>query len=415
MSSSDNNPNRKRTLYDYSQSGDRHWYSGSDDPLQRQKDTEPEPEYKPDRTKSAVPTRQTRTRQRIERKQQLRVGTPQDNWAVIIVAGVFVAAAMIVLLIVLFALGGDGNGSSNAAANAIEPTSEVYEGEGAALDGNSLEIEPWDGDRFTVLLMGLDTRPDESPLQCRTDTILVISIDPATSSIGMLSIPRDTDVEVPGYQGLRPINTACTIGNLESPGHGPRLAMQTIQYNFGIPVNEYMIINFDAFKSLIDRIGGVNVYVEQTIHDEDYPDEFYGTEVFHIDEGWHQLDGDTALKYARSRHTTDDIDRGRRQQQLILAVRERVLDVGMVDDLALQSVSIWNDVNDGVDTSLSLNQMVELGLLAAEIDFAAINNAVLDWQYLRVYVDDDGDQFLVPDREKLPELMIQIFGPDYNG
>lgn len=422
--STDNN-DKKRTLYDYSRSDDgNHWYSRSEDPLRRQPEdaaanpsTPQRDTYEPDRARTALPTRQTRARQRVERRQHLRVGVQQDNWVVIVIAGVLFGLTAIVVALLLFVVNGDGGErASGVAAAALEPTSEIYGAEGAALaEGNALEIQPWQGgERFTMLLMGMDTRPDESDDICRTDTILVISIDPATRSIGMLSIPRDTHVEVPGYEGLRKINTACVIGNLEAPGNGPFLTMQTIQYNFGIRVNEYMLINFDAFISIIDRIGGVEVEVAQTIDDPLYPDAFYGYDPFYIEAGTHLLDGATALKYARSRNTTDDIDRGRRQQQLIFAMRDRVLSLDQVDNLALQSLAIWNDIEANVDTSLSLNQMVELGLYAAEIDLGNINNAVLDWDYLRAYIDEEGNEYLIPDRGKLAPLMTSVFGPGYN-
>jgi LCP family protein required for cell wall assembly len=424
MSSENKKP--KRTLYDYSRSdAGNHWYNHTEDPLRRQRDDDgpsaerkPKPDdYQPDRTKTAVPTRQTRARQRVERRQQLRIGVTQDNWVVIVIAGVLFGLTALVVMLLAFVVGGDGeDGGGNIAAAAIEPTSAIYGAEGDALeDANALLIEPWQGgERLTMLLMGMDTRPDESDLICRTDTILVISIDPGTRRIGMLSIPRDTYVEVPGYDGLRKINTACVIGNLEAPGNGPRLAMQTIQYNFGIRVNEYMLVNFDAFTSIIDRIGGVEVVVSQTIDDQLYPDEFYGYDPFYIEAGTHLMDGETALKYARSRNTTDDIDRGRRQQQIIFAMRDRVLSLDMVDTLAAQSLNIWNDVEGGIETSLSVNQMVELGLYAAEIDLANISNTVLGWEYLRAYIGEDGEEYLIPDRSKLAPLMTEIFGPGYN-
>lgn len=405
---------QKRSLYDYdADNQSKHWYGNTS-----QKaifGAEEEPAYKPDRNKTAVPTPPPATRRRVARR---RVAAQADHMAVIIIAGALVAMTAIVAMLVIFVANDDGDrnsGKSNTArvAAAIEPTSVIYGDEGALLD-DSLVIEPWQGsERFTVLLMGIDTRPDESDLLCRSDTIIVLSIDPNTGQIGMLSIPRDTYVDIPGY-GLDRINQACRIGNLESPGGGPRLAMRTIQYNFGIKVNDYVIVNFDAFINIVDRIGGINVFVEQTIDDPEYPDAFYGYDPFFIEAGWHLMDGETALKYARSRYGSDDIDRGRRQQQVILAVRERVLSLGMLDDLVTQAVPIWNDVNDGVDTGLSLEQMVQLALYAAEIDFGNINSAVLGWEYLRAVRLEDGQDVLVPDRALLAPLMLEIFGDGYN-
>lgn len=403
---------QKRSLYDYdADNQSKHWYGNTS-----QKaifGAEEEPAYKPDRNKTAVPVPPPSTRRRVARR---RVAAQADNMAVIIIAGALFAMTAIVAMLVIFVAGGDdGNGVSSTSRQSApsEPTSVVYGDEGALLD-DSMVIEPWQGsERFTVLLMGIDTRPDESDQLCRSDTIIIMSIDPNTGEIGMLSIPRDTYVDIPGY-GLDRINQACRIGNLESPGGGPRLAMRTIQYNFGIQVNDYVIVNFDAFINIVDRIGGINVYVEQTIDDIEYPDENYGYDPFYIEAGWHLMDGQTALKYARSRYGSDDIDRGRRQQQVILAVRERVLSLGMLDDLIVQAVPIWNDINSGVQTGLSLEQMVQLALYAAEIDFSNINSAVLGWEYLRAVRLDDGQDVLVPDRALLGPLMLEIFGEGYN-
>lgn len=413
---SDHEPGKKRTLYDYSRSDSgSHWYSGGEVPLSRKEAASPKPEaYKPDREKTALPARDSRTRQRVERRRRVQTTTPNGNWAVILIAGVIfgLTAILAALLVFVFSNDDKNTGSANAAA-LIEPTSEIY-ADGSALEGNAMLISPWEGEeRFTVLLMGMDVRPDQSSLECRTDTIMVLSIDPDSQGIGILSIPRDTFVEVPGY-GLRQINTACVIGNLEQPGYGPRLTMQTIQYNFGIAVNDYVLLNFDAFRNIIDAIGGINVYVEETINDLEYPDEYYGFDPFYIEAGWHLMDGETALKYARTRKTTDDIDRGRRQQQIIFAVRDKVLSLGMIDDLALQALPIWREIEAGVETELGFNQMVELALYAAEIDLGNINNAVLDWQYLRPIILEDGREVLIPDRAALAELMTSVFGANYN-
>lgn len=403
----------KRSLYDYTgddQSGN-HWYGNtSQKAIFGAEEEEP---YKPDRNKTAVPAPTPQARKRVARR---RVAAQADNMAILIIVGALFAMTGIVAALVFFVAsdsgGSDGDGPSRAAA-AIEPTSEIYGEEGALIE-DSLVIERWQGsERFTLLLMGTDTRPDESDQLCRTDTIIVVSIDPNTGQIGMLSIPRDTYVEIPGY-GLERINRACTIGNLDRVDYGPQLAMQTIQYNFGIRVNGYVIVNFDAFVNTVDHIGGINVYVETTIDDPNYPDEFYGYDPFYIEAGWHLMDGETALKYSRTRYSTDDIDRGRRQQQVILAVREKVLSIDMIDNLVTEAVPLWNDINDGVQTNLSLEQMIQLGLYAAEIDFSNINSAVLDWQYLRSYQLDDGEIVQIPDRAQLAPLMESVFGVGYN-
>ncbi|NDJ84325.1 MAG: LCP family protein, partial [Chloroflexi bacterium] len=362
-----------------------------------------------------APHRSTRVRARVQRRKGLRERGHPDNWAWMIVAIAVVGLVVVTALVVVMALqssGGD-DGAALAGGPSLEPTSAIYQGDTrGALDGNSLVIEPWDGsERFTVLLMGLDNRPGEQDL-CRTDTMMIVSIDPVHDRIGLLSIPRDTYVDIPGV-GVDKINTACVHGELYLPGYGPKLAMQTVQYNFGIRVNDYFMIDFNAFIQVIDRIGGIEVYVEQTIDDPEYPDMNYGFEPFYLEAGWQELDGETALKYARTRHTSDDIDRAQRQQQVIFAVRDKVLSLDMLDDLLAQAVPIWNDINDGVRTGLSLEQMVRLAAYAREVPSENIKNGVLDWNYLRP-MPDLGPEAVVPDRAAMIPLLVEIFGEGYN-
>lgn len=304
------------------------------------------------------------------------------------------------------ATGGDPDG--NAGTNTDEnPTPEPL----------SLNIEAWDGeDRFTILLMGIDARPSQGANGLyRTDTMMVISLDPNANRIGIMSIPRDTYVEIPGYNSLQRVNTAYMLGNLQEPGYGPQLAMQTIQYNFGIRINEYMLVDFNAFISVIDEIGGIDVYVEREINDRTYPDMNYGYEPFYISAGQHHLDGATALKYARSRHTSDDIDRGRRQQQILLAIRERILSLNMVDDLLRNALSIWNDIDEGVETGLEFEQILQLALFASEIPSENIYNGVVNWECcLTSYTTPNGASVLIPNRYALGSFMVDIFGEGYN-
>lgn len=372
------------------------------------------------------------------RRRRYQQAARQDNW-VWVIAGLSVLIFTLIVTIGIVVLVRLEDQAADDAVQAVgqpvpslEPTSIIYsaidpdelppealneDGEVRGALEDSLEIVPWGGEeRFTVLLMGMDNRPGETVSgSCRTDTMIVISLDPVNNRIGILSIPRDTYVEIPGYRDLQRINTACTLGNLQQPGYGPILAMQTVQYNFGIRINDYLMVDFNAFIKIIDRIGGVDVYVEKTINDPTYPSMNYGYDPFYIEEGWQHLDGTTALKYARSRHTSDDIDRGRRQQQILLAVRDKVLSVDMVDDLILNALPIWNDIGEGVLTGLSLDQLIQLALFAADVPEENINNAVVDWECcLMSYTTPSGASVLIPNRWALGPLMVEVFGEGYN-
>lgn len=373
-------------------------------------------------------SRQTRrVRDRVERRKVRReLGAP-DEWAWVIIASALLGMTIISSMIVFFLLQASRGTEGTAATSAppIEPTSVLY-GPGGILEasgdmpvggmlgnGESMIIRPWDGkERFTVLVMGMDWRPGEFGASVRTDTMILISLDPKTNSVGILSIPRDLFVDVPGY-GPQRINTAYSAGELEGLGGGPRLAMQTVQYNFGIRVNDYVMVNFETFIRLIDLIGGINLEVPYDIYDPLYPDMNYGYDPFYIEAGWHQMDGATALKYARSRHSTDDIDRNRRQQQVLYAIRDKVLAFNMIPELAMQAPALWSELSKGIDTGLSLDQILQLAWWVKDIPASNYRNGVVGWEYV-IPTNWQGQDILIPNRAKLGPLMAEVFGPDYN-
>lgn len=282
-------------------------------------------------------------------------------------------------------------------------------------DGSSFIIEPWDGQsRFTMLLIGLDRRPGESGLAYRTDTMMLVSIDPASQRIGILSIPRDLYVVIPGYSQRQRVNSAMVLGEIQRPGYGPQLAMQTVQYNFGIRVHDYLIVDFQAVIAIIDAIGGIDVDVPYNISDPRYPDMYYGYDPFYISAGSHHLDGATALKYARTRHGSSDLDRAERQQQVMFAVRDRVLNLEMLPSLIVQAPALWQTLSENVYTGLTLEQIIQLGLYASEVPSGNIYTGVVTWEYVRDYFTGDGQQVLIPDQGRLGPLMVEVFGANYS-
>lgn len=283
-------------------------------------------------------------------------------------------------------------------------------------DGRSIVLEPWNGtSRFTVLVMGLDRRPDETGLAYRTDTMMLVSIDPATQSLGILSIPRDLYVEVPGYGQLQRVNSAMVLGELRQPEFGPQLAMQTVQYNLGMRVHDYLAVDFNTFITFVDSIGGIDVDVPYNINDPQYPNMYYGYDPLFIRAGFQHFDGTMALKYARTRHTSNDFDRARRQQDVLYAIRDRILDLDMLPQLIVQSPSLWREVNDGISTGLSLEQMIHLALYLKEVPVENIRTGVIDSNYIIGYMTPQGASVLVPNRERIGSLMVEVFGQNYSG
>jgi len=260
-------------------------------------------------------------------------------------------------------------------------------------------------ERVNILLLGIDKRPDE--VYSRTDTMILVTVDPNTKSAGMLSIPRDLWVSIPGYDEDR-VNKAYFVGDRDAyPGGGPALAMKTIQYNLGVPVHFYAQIDFDGFRQIVDTLGGIDIYVPQTIDDPKFPDNNYGFDPFYIEAGQHTLDGYTALKYARTRATPGaDFSRAKRQQAVLLAIKDKALQLNMVPKVP----ELWNTMAGAFETNLELIDIVELSQLADEIDPDSIQTAVLDHTYTYDYiVPDTRAQVLIPYREKIRALVDDMF------
>jgi LCP family protein required for cell wall assembly len=259
-------------------------------------------------------------------------------------------------------------------------------------------------ERVNILLLGTDQRPGESI--ARTDTMILVTVDPNTKTAGILSVPRDLWVSVHGYYEDR-INKAFFLGEQDKyPGGGAALAMKTIQYNLGVPVHFYVEVDFNGFEQIVDTLGGIDIYVPETIDDPTYPDNNYGYDPFYIGAGQYTLNGHDALRYARTRRTPgSDFSRARRQQQVLLAIRDKALQLGMVPKIP----ELWNTMAGTVKTDLQLVDIVELAQLADEIDTANIKSAVIDHSMTLDYIADTGAQVLLPLRDKIKVVMDDMF------
>ncbi|MFZ4828822.1 MAG: LCP family protein [Phototrophicaceae bacterium] len=362
-------------------------------------------------------------------RQQKRRTTFGNEWTLVIVAGllVFVAIASSALVALWFTL-------SQTQAEVI-PTAVIdiptpvrvvndYSSVDLSLlsgslltlsDGREIIVEAWDGtSRFTILLMGLDRRPGESGLQYRTDTMMLVSLDPQNNSVGILSIPRDLYVSVPGYATLQRINTPMVLGELQCEGCGPNLAMQTAQNNLGIRVNEFIAVDFSAFINFVDLIGGIDVTTTYTINDPAYPNMYYGYDPFYLVAGDHHLDGATALKFARTRHGSSDFERALRQQDVLYAIRDKILQPGTLANLIIQSPTLYLQFQESFISGLSLDQLIQLTLYVKDIPKENIYTGVIDQRYVSNYMTPEGAAVLIPNRSALPSLMIEVFGENYS-
>lgn len=284
-----------------------------------------------------------------------------------------------------------------------------------------LLIQAWNGvERFNVLLLGLDKRPNDGGTAFRTDSMILISLDPATRSIGVLSIPRDLYVEIPRdtvvgqSYGFQRINTAYFLGERVQEGYGALLAMQAVQYNLGVRVHDYVVFDFQAVINLIDAIGGIEIDVAREIIDREYPDMYTnGYDPLYIAAGRQWMNGDLALKYARSRHGSSDFDRARRQQQVISAVRERILRFEMLPELIVRAPNLWSGLSGHVRSGLALEQWIQLAVYAKDISSENIRYGVIDGRYVQPMMWN-GMSVLSPNRAVIGSLLLEVFGANYN-
>jgi len=258
--------------------------------------------------------------------------------------------------------------------------------------------------RVTILLLGTDQRDGETAPP-RTDTIIVATIDPHTKSAGILSLPRDLWVTVPGY-GSERINSAFELGENAKKGGGPEMARKTVEHLLGVPVNHYALIGFAGFQKLVDEVGGVMVDVERPIKDNEYPDQKYSLRRIFFQPGLQRLDGESALWYVRTRHADSDFGRARRQQQFLLGLRTQALQLNLVS----KAPAIMSALSDTIKTDLRPTEILSLARIAKDLDSSKVINRVVDEAVTSHWVTPAGAQVEVPNKDAVKRLVIEIFG-----
>ena len=267
--------------------------------------------------------------------------------------------------------------------------------------------EPWDGvSRVNILVMGLDYRDWASGDIPHSDTMILLTLDPLHQTAAIVSIPRDLWVSVPGFD-YEKINTAYYLGELYNlPGGGAALAAQTVEEFLGIHVDYYAQIDFQAFIDFIDDIQGVKLNIQEPI----VVDRLGQWNTVTLEPGWVTLPGDYALAYARTRKTEGgDFDRAARQQELIMAVRDRILEFDMLPNLVANAPQIYDDLASGINTNMSLNQVIKLAWSAMDIDRDNITQVIISNEYVTLGKSPTGLDILVPIPDKIRLLRDEVF------
>lgn len=242
--------------------------------------------------------------------------------------------------------------------------------------------------QVNILLLGSDKRPWDPGF--RTDTIILATLNSELGTVNLTSFPRDLYITIPGW-GTQRINTAY--------GHGgfPLLA-QTFQYNFGVYPDHYVLINFSSFKQVIDGLGGLDVNVGTQVSD------YRAGRWVTVEPGLVHMDADTVLWYVRTRKTTSDFARTRRQQEVLLAIFEKMLTL----DAVKRAPEFYNIYKENVTTDLTLGDILPLLPLAAKVtDRSHLHHYFIGPQETYDWITYEGAMVLLPRPEAIKEVMRQ--------
>ena len=230
--------------------------------------------------------------------------------------------------------------------------------------------------RTNILFLGVAGASEEGGNL--SDSIMLASIDPTEPSVSFLSFPRDLFVSSEiGDRKINEVYAAARYKNGKNSQDGLRVIKDAVARFADIDVHYGVVVNFSVFQSLVDSLGGVDIFVQEDIVDPFYPDTNYGYQMFIVREGWQHFDGDTALKYARSRKTTSDYSRAQRQQQVLMAIKNRAGEINLLTDLG-KLKDLYRVFKENVITDLGLTQIIALAKLAGQLDYTNAVHAVLN-------------------------------------
>jgi LCP family protein required for cell wall assembly len=261
---------------------------------------------------------------------------------------------------------------------------------------------------MTIALLGVDAR--DGGFRARTDAITLVRVNFVNPSAALLSIPRDLYVPLPGLAeyGIEQsrINTAFVYGEMYGvPGGGPAEFKQTVELNFGLRVDRYALVNFGSFVQGVDALGGIDVDVPVAVYDDRFPtDDDTGTEVFEVPAGLVHMDGATALRYVRTRHQDDDYHRLGRQQDVLLALRDRLTQ----PDVLPQVPGLLAALASAGRTDLSPAELTALLCLAPQIDRSAIESMPIDASLVLPWITPGGGWVSIPNRDLIAPLVQEF-------
>jgi polyisoprenyl-teichoic acid--peptidoglycan teichoic acid transferase len=276
--------------------------------------------------------------------------------------------------------------------------------------------KPWDGkSRVNILLLGLDTGGSSTSADregpAKSDTMILVSIDPLSQTIGALSIRRDLLVDIPEGVGYKKINMAYFYGEAWNlPNGGPGLAVETVEQFLGIDINYYAQVDFNAFVKIIDEVGGIKVNIDHEMT-ADWND---NGQPFTIEPGTYTLPGTYALAFARCREGCgDDFGRGENQMTMLQSLRDRIMGFNMLPTLIAKAPALYNDVSSGVKTNMTLDQAIQLATLMMQIPKANMTTYSIGTDQISAQttalIDGTAQDVLVANMEQIRLLRDKMF------
>jgi len=269
----------------------------------------------------------------------------------------------------------------------------------------------WDGgSRVTLLFIGLDERDWEIGQGApRSDTMILFTIDPISKTAGMLSIPRDMWVNIPGF-GYSRINTAYSSGEGNKlPGGGPGLAVKTVEQFIGVPIQYFAQVDFKAFEEAIDAMGGLYLCPGERIT----IDPIGPKPPVKMGPNCQKYWGYEVLGYARNRHTEGgDVDRANRQQKVVMALVDQVFSPQNFPDMVSKAPNIYAEAQSGLRTNLTFDDALKLGVLLSKIPKENIKRGVIDYSMVtfdNVILGGQNASIFKPIPDKIRILRDEIF------
>ncbi len=274
----------------------------------------------------------------------------------------------------------------------IQPTPEPKPASNTTGRNQPADLLKLPENQINILLLGSDQRISSGGF--RTDTIVLLSINTTAHEVSMISFPRDLYIFIPGWTHQR-INTAMFHGGFD-------LMADTLEYNFGVRPEYYIMVNFKAFREIVNSLGGIEVKVAK-----DYTDEYWDNSYKTIPAGSVFMDGATALWYARARKASNDFDRARRQQEVLNALAKRLLSMN-----ALESAKdLYQIYIDNVTTNLTWDEIAPLLPLIVHFrDPSIIQSFIIGPGQVYDWITPGGAMVLLPRQNEIVTLLKEALG-----